>query len=160
MQWPLGLHQATPPLMSVNKLCNSFLQTKVNVFICLKGATLHLFFFLLKLKKKKKEMSDRLFLSLSFPRSWAQVFSGLIALRKICNHPDLFSGGPRILRGIPEEQLTEEEHFGFWKRSGKLIVVESLLRLWFKQGQRVLLFSQSRQVGMRLPITSLNCDHL
>uniref|UniRef100_A0A3Q1HJS9 DNA excision repair protein ERCC-6 n=1 Tax=Acanthochromis polyacanthus TaxID=80966 RepID=A0A3Q1HJS9_9TELE len=75
-----------------------------------------------------------------------QVFSGLIALRKICNHPDLFSGGPRILRGIPEEQLTEEEHFGFWKRSGKLIVVESLLRLWFKQGHRVLLFTQSRQM--------------
>ncbi|XP_037638840.1 DNA excision repair protein ERCC-6 isoform X2 [Sebastes umbrosus] len=75
-----------------------------------------------------------------------QVFSGLIALRKICNHPDLFSGGPRILKGIPEDQLTKEEHFGFWKRSGKLIVVESLLRLWFKQGHRVLLFSQSRQM--------------
>ncbi|XP_041866515.1 DNA excision repair protein ERCC-6 [Melanotaenia boesemani] len=75
-----------------------------------------------------------------------QVFSGLIALRKICNHPDLFSGGPRILRGIPEDQLTEEEQFGFWKRSGKLIVVESLLRLWNKQGHRVLLFTQSRQM--------------
>ncbi|XP_054455945.1 DNA excision repair protein ERCC-6 [Anoplopoma fimbria] len=74
------------------------------------------------------------------------IFSGLIALRKICNHPDLFSGGPRILRGIPEDQLTKEEHFGFWKRSGKLIVVESLLRLWFKQGHRVLLFTQSRQM--------------
>lgn len=75
-----------------------------------------------------------------------QVFSGLIALRKICNHPDLFSGGPRILRGVPEDQLTKEEHFGYWKRSGKLIVVESLLRLWFKQGHRVLLFTQSRQM--------------
>ncbi|KAM3863230.1 LOW QUALITY PROTEIN: DNA excision repair protein ERCC-6 [Diretmus argenteus] len=75
-----------------------------------------------------------------------QVFSGLIALRKICNHPDLFSGGPRMLRGIPEDQLTEEEHFGYWKRSGKLMVVESLLRLWYKQGHRVLLFTQSRQM--------------
>uniref|UniRef100_A0A3Q3QYY4 DNA excision repair protein ERCC-6 n=1 Tax=Monopterus albus TaxID=43700 RepID=A0A3Q3QYY4_MONAL len=75
-----------------------------------------------------------------------QVFSGLITLRKICNHPDLFSGGPRMLRGVPENQLTEEEHFGFWKRSGKLIVVESLLRVWFKQGHRVLLFTQSRQM--------------
>ncbi|XP_062286135.1 DNA excision repair protein ERCC-6 [Scomber scombrus] len=75
-----------------------------------------------------------------------QVFSGLIALRKICNHPDLFSGGPRMLKGIPEAQLTEEEHFGYWKRSGKLMVVESLLRLWFKQGHRVLLFTQSRQM--------------
>lgn len=75
-----------------------------------------------------------------------QVFSGLIALRKICNHPDLFSGGPRMLRGIPEDQLTEDEQFGYWKRSGKLIVVESLLRVWFKQGHRVLLFTQSRQM--------------
>ncbi|XP_076021677.1 DNA excision repair protein ERCC-6 [Genypterus blacodes] len=75
-----------------------------------------------------------------------QVFSGLTALRKMCNHPDLFSGGPRMLRGIPEDQLTEEEHFGYWKRSGKLIVVESLLRLWFTQGQKVLLFTQSRQM--------------
>ncbi|MGH0152099.1 UNVERIFIED_CONTAM: hypothetical protein FKN15_027153 [Acipenser sinensis] len=74
-----------------------------------------------------------------------QIFSGLIALRKICNHPDLFSGGPKILKGIPDDQLTEEEHFGFWKRSGKQIVVETLLRLWHKQGHRVLLFSQSRQ---------------
>ncbi|XP_067277314.1 DNA excision repair protein ERCC-6 [Pseudorasbora parva] len=74
------------------------------------------------------------------------VFSGLIALRKMCNHPDLFTGGPRMLRGIPDEQLTEEEHFGYWKRSGKMIVVESLLRLWFKQGHRVLLFTQSKQM--------------
>lgn len=64
----------------------------------------------------------------------------------MCNHPDLFSGGPKILKGVPEDQLTEEEHFGFWKRSGKLMVVESLLRLWFKQQHRVLLFTQSRQV--------------
>lgn len=76
-----------------------------------------------------------------------QIFSGLIILRKICNHPDLYTGGPRMLRAIPADQLTEEEHFGYWKRSGKLIVVESLLRLWFKQGHRVLLFTQSRQVS-------------
>ncbi|KAM9477156.1 DNA excision repair protein ERCC-6 isoform 2-T2 [Clarias gariepinus] len=75
-----------------------------------------------------------------------QIFSGLIALRKICNHPDLFTGGPRMLRGVPAEELSVEEHFGYWKRSGKLIVVESLLRLWFKQGHRVLLFTQSRQM--------------
>lgn len=54
-----------------------------------------------------------------------------------------------MLRGIPDEQLTEEEHFGYWKRSGKMIVVESLLRLWFKQGHRVLLFTQSRQVSKK-----------
>ncbi|XP_015996449.2 DNA excision repair protein ERCC-6 isoform X2 [Rousettus aegyptiacus] len=74
-----------------------------------------------------------------------QIFSGLIALRKICNHPDLFSGGPKNLKGIPEDEL-EEDQFGYWKRSGKMIVVESLLKIWHKQGQRVLLFSQSRQM--------------
>ncbi|MBZ3885011.1 DNA excision repair protein ERCC-6 [Sciurus carolinensis] len=73
-----------------------------------------------------------------------QIFSGLIALRKICNHPDLFSGGPKNLRGLPDDEL-EENQFGYWKRSGKMIVVESLLKIWQKQGQRVLLFSQSRQ---------------
>ncbi|XP_023563023.1 DNA excision repair protein ERCC-6 [Octodon degus] len=73
-----------------------------------------------------------------------QIFSGLVALRKICNHPDLFSGGPKSLGGLPDNEL--EDQFGYWKRSGKMIVVESLLKIWHKQGQRVLLFSQSRQM--------------
>ncbi|XP_054839960.1 DNA excision repair protein ERCC-6 [Eublepharis macularius] len=75
-----------------------------------------------------------------------QIFSGLVALRKICNHPDLFSGGPKILKGVPNEELNEEDHFGYWKRSGKMIVVESLLKIWHKQGHRVLFFTQSRQM--------------
>ncbi|XP_026542996.1 DNA excision repair protein ERCC-6 [Notechis scutatus] len=75
-----------------------------------------------------------------------QIFPGLIALRKLCNHPDIFSGGPKILKGTPEGDLLEEDRFGFWKRSGKLIVVESLLKIWHKQGHRVLLFTQSRQM--------------
>ncbi|XP_053548166.1 DNA excision repair protein ERCC-6 [Bombina bombina] len=74
------------------------------------------------------------------------VFPGLIALRKICNHPDLFSGGPKILKGTKVEDLEEEEQFGYWKRSGKLIVVEALLKIWHRQGHRVLLFTQSRQM--------------
>ncbi|KAJ1144469.1 hypothetical protein NDU88_010767 [Pleurodeles waltl] len=74
------------------------------------------------------------------------VFPGLIALRKICNHPDLYSGGPKILKGVPDEDLEEADHFGYWKRSGKMIVVESLLSIWHKQDHRVLLFSQSRQM--------------
>lgn len=91
-----------------------------------------------------------------------QVFSGLISLRKICNHPDLFSGGPKILKGVPDEQLTEEEHFGYWKRSGKMIVVDALLKLWHKQGHRVLLFSQSRQLLniMELFIRNLGYSYL
>lgn len=29
-----------------------------------------------------------------------QIFVGLIALRKICNHPDLYSGGPKLFRWV------------------------------------------------------------
>ncbi|XP_009676141.2 DNA excision repair protein ERCC-6 isoform X2 [Struthio camelus] len=75
-----------------------------------------------------------------------QIFSGLVALRKICNHPDLFSGGPRTLKGVPDAGVEEADQFGYWKRSGKMIVVESLLKIWHKQGHRVLLFTQSRQM--------------
>ncbi|KFV65211.1 DNA excision repair protein ERCC-6 [Dryobates pubescens] len=75
-----------------------------------------------------------------------QIFSGLVALRKICNHPDLFSGGPKILKGVPDAEVEETDQFGYWKRSGKMIVVESLLKIWHKQGHRVLFFTQSRQM--------------
>ncbi|NXY40354.1 ERCC6 protein, partial [Ceuthmochares aereus] len=75
-----------------------------------------------------------------------QIFSGLVALRKICNHPDLFSGGPKILKGVPDSEVEEADQFGYWKRSGKMIVVESLLKIWHKQNHRVLIFSQSRQM--------------
>ncbi|OXB74192.1 UNVERIFIED_CONTAM: hypothetical protein H355_014575 [Colinus virginianus] len=75
-----------------------------------------------------------------------QIFSGLVALRKICNHPDLFSGGPKILKCVPDADLEEADQFGYWKRSGKMIVVESLLKIWHKQGHRVLFFTQSRQM--------------
>ncbi|KAM9011180.1 DNA excision repair protein ERCC-6 isoform 1-T1 [Ara ararauna] len=75
-----------------------------------------------------------------------QIFSGLVALRKICNHPDLFSGGPKILKGVPDAEVEEADQFGYWKRSGKMIVVESLLKIWHKQGHRVLFFTQSRQM--------------
>ncbi|CAH1273323.1 ERCC6 [Branchiostoma lanceolatum] len=75
-----------------------------------------------------------------------QVFAGLITLRKICNHPDLVTGGPRIMVGTDESTLTKDQHYGYWKRSGKMIVVNTLLKMWHKQGHRVLLFSQSKQM--------------
>lgn len=72
-----------------------------------------------------------------------KVFAGLITLRKICNHPDISTGGPRIYIG---EDTKDDEtlNYGYWRRSGKMIVVESLLRLWKNQGHRALLFSQSK----------------
>ena len=47
-----------------------------------------------------------------------------------------------------EKMEEEEEVFGYWRRSGKLVVVEALLRMWMKQQHRVLLFSQSRVVSI------------
>ena len=74
-----------------------------------------------------------------------KVFVGLIALRQICNHPDIHSGGPSNL-GLEASELGPEDEFGWYKRSGKMVVVHSLLKLWKKQGHRVLLFSQSRKM--------------
>jgi len=81
-----------------------------------------------------------------------QVFPGLITLRKVCNHPDLSTGGPKIFGSVGNDNAddsasAETDEYGYWKRSGKMIVVESLLRLWKKQDHKVLLFTQSRQVG-------------
>ena len=71
-----------------------------------------------------------------------KVFCGLTELRKICNHPDLHGGLPE-----PDgEQQEQADQFGWYKRSGKMIVIHSLLKLWRKQGHRVLLFSQSQMM--------------
>ncbi|KAL0892789.1 hypothetical protein ABMA27_014490 [Loxostege sticticalis] len=68
----------------------------------------------------------------------ARVLVALSTLRKICNHPDLY------LYEMDEEQPVFDETFGHWKRSGKMTVVNSLLKIWQKQGHRTLIFSQSR----------------
>ena len=41
-----------------------------------------------------------------------------------------------------------EGGYGYWKRAGKMLVVESLLRMWKEKEHRVLLFTQSKQVHM------------
>lgn len=74
-----------------------------------------------------------------------QVFAGLIQLRKICNHPDLATGGPRVFKGDNNDNDSSLD-YGYWKRAGKMIVVDALLKLWKKQGHRALLFTQSTQV--------------
>jgi DNA excision repair protein ERCC-6 len=84
-------------------------------------------------------------------------------LRKVCNHPDLaspefydlgadtegssdtskISNRTAVLQSVAE---SSEKDYGFWKRSGKLIVVDSLLKLWKRENHRVLLFTQTRQM--------------
>ncbi|KAH1006602.1 DNA excision repair protein ERCC-6 [Dendroctonus ponderosae] len=65
------------------------------------------------------------------------LLMAITALRKICNHPDLF---------IHDEgdDVAPEENFGNYKNSGKMVVVSALLKIWRKQGHRTLLFSQGR----------------
>ena len=79
-------------------------------------------------------------------------------LRKICNHPDLTSTAGSLLKAkqdalkaelggrAEEEEPDPDDGYGDPKRSGKMIVVEALLKMWQEQGHRVLLFSQTRQV--------------
>ncbi|KAI9249005.1 SNF2 family N-terminal domain-containing protein [Sporodiniella umbellata] len=61
---------------------------------------------------------------------------GIDIVRKICNHPDLAN-----------LTMTEENpNYGDPERSGKMVVVQALLKLWEKQKHRVLLFCQTRQM--------------
>lgn len=99
------------------------------------------------------------------------LFVSLLNLRKICNHPHLFDGGPNrgfmkqslkkvgktpkqralIFEELDEEddiELDPNDSFGHWKLSGKMVVVRTLLQVWREQGQKVLLFTQGRQVIM------------
>ncbi|XP_070159365.1 DNA excision repair protein ERCC-6 isoform X1 [Polyergus mexicanus] len=77
----------------------------------------------------------------------ARFLIALSALRKICNHPDLFLYTKEFDSDeditLSEKQLDE---FGYWKRAGKMNVVRSLLKIWHKQQHRVLLFTQGRQM--------------
>ncbi|KAK1133785.1 hypothetical protein K0M31_011575 [Melipona bicolor] len=77
----------------------------------------------------------------------ARLLIALSALRKICNHPDLFLYTSPVDSDEDIDVSNEAlEKFGYWKRSGKMIVVRSLLKIWKKQGHRVLLFTQGRQM--------------
>ena len=69
-----------------------------------------------------------------------QAFAGIDTLRKICNHPDLATN------------LTSPPDYADpacplpWERSGKMVVLQQLLKLWQSGGHRVLVFSQTRQM--------------
>ncbi|KAG1458747.1 hypothetical protein G6F56_006323 [Rhizopus delemar] len=65
-----------------------------------------------------------------------QALYGIDIVRKICNHPDL-----------ADLTMTESNpEFGNPERSGKMVVVQALLKLWKAQKHRVLLFCQTRQM--------------
>ncbi|KAL5990544.1 hypothetical protein ACLOJK_011446 [Asimina triloba] len=61
---------------------------------------------------------------------------GIDIMRKICNHPDL----------LEREHCANNPDYGNPERSGKMKVVEQVLKVWKGQGHRVLLFSQTQQM--------------
>lgn len=69
----------------------------------------------------------------------ARILVALSTLRKICNHPDLY-----LYEAHDDSEKVDTERFGNYKRAGKMLVVNSLLKIWQKQGHRALIFSQSR----------------
>ncbi|KAJ3186290.1 hypothetical protein HDU85_007730 [Gaertneriomyces sp. JEL0708] len=61
---------------------------------------------------------------------------GIDLLRKICNHPDL----------LDRKEMEHTRNYGMLERSGKMKVVQALLRMWRSQGHKALLFCQTRQM--------------
>lgn len=64
-----------------------------------------------------------------------KIFSALISLRKICNHPFLM---------VPTKDVKFDDQF--FARSSKMDVLRAFLKAWYKNRYKVLIFSQSRQV--------------
>ncbi|KAK9500480.1 hypothetical protein O3M35_001737 [Rhynocoris fuscipes] len=83
----------------------------------------------------------------SLARGKAKMFIALSNMRKICNHPDLYSGGPnKNFKLTLNNTEDEEKSFGYWGKAGKMIVVHTLLKIWKEQGHRVLLFTQGKKM--------------
>ncbi|KAL3319299.1 DNA excision repair protein ERCC-6 [Cichlidogyrus casuarinus] len=83
------------------------------------------------------------------------LFSALITLRKLCNHPDLYSfdhadeppSTEEEKRALKDLHSVRWQHFGCPRRSGKMLVCANLLKNWHRGGgHKVLLFSQSRKI--------------
>ena len=64
----------------------------------------------------------------------------ITVLRKICNHVDL--------QDTHSDDITKEKiQYGQnWASSGKMIVLDQVLTQWFKNGDKALLFSQTKQM--------------
>ncbi|GAB5590463.1 DNA repair protein rhp26 [Umbelopsis nana] len=81
-----------------------------------------------------------------------QVLFGIDIVRKICNHPDILN----------RDRDGDDPSYGDPEKSGKMVVVRALLSLWKKEGHRVLLFSQTRQMLdiLEKMIRQLNYNYL
>eukprot|EP01134_Creolimax_fragrantissima_P003378 CFRG3378T1 len=66
---------------------------------------------------------------------------GIDVMRKLCNHPHL--ANPANLKNLSASQYDD---YGSFALSGKMAVLKTLLDMWHKDGHRVLLFTQTRQM--------------
>ncbi|KAJ0406645.1 hypothetical protein P43SY_009756 [Pythium insidiosum] len=77
-------------------------------------------------------------------------FRAISILRHICNHPDLLSTMEEYRdndRGIFRPPKRDDDvPYGAEEASGKMVVLQKILRLWKQQGHRVLLFTQTRKM--------------
>ena len=80
------------------------------------------------------------------------LFKAIHILRKICNHPDLLllkdALGPMGTTTVSGRKVEPRDvpDYGAVERSGKMQVVEQILQVWHREGHRVLLFTQTRQM--------------
>ncbi|KAF0718759.1 Aste57867_1505 [Aphanomyces stellatus] len=74
-------------------------------------------------------------------------FRALTVLRHICNHPDLvINTSERHTAPIVYPKIEDmEDDYGSIDQSGKMQVLEIILRVWKSQGHRVLVFAQHRR---------------
>lgn len=70
---------------------------------------------------------------------WSKLQSLLAQLRKACNHPYLFPGAETDPQPTPTEEIVTA--------SGKMVVMDKLLKKLLQRGHRVVLFSQVGGVG-------------
>ncbi|KAJ1404044.1 P-loop containing nucleoside triphosphate hydrolase protein [Ochromonadaceae sp. CCMP2298] len=85
--------------------------------------------------EKEGEKGDRNLSAKKITLDKSRLLSLLAQLRKAANHPFLFAGIEKVsMDGLPSEEIVSV--------SGKMKVLDRLLRKLFEKGHRVVLFSQ------------------
>jgi DNA excision repair protein ERCC-6 len=69
-----------------------------------------------------------------------QSFKAITMLRKICNHVDLLHAHNDL------ESKQRNKYGKDWQTSGKMLVMDKVLERWSLHGDKVLVFSQTRQM--------------
>ncbi|KNC80608.1 hypothetical protein SARC_07031 [Sphaeroforma arctica JP610] len=79
---------------------------------------------------------------------------GIGIMRKLCNHPHLAH-----VADIKKLEQSHYDNYGDWQLSGKMAVLRLLLIRWKEDGDRVLLFSQTRQMLDILELFVRQCGY-